>query len=162
MHQQQTALGNIMGTEEIARNEQFLLFPLCFLLNQIIVSPFFHIFDVISLFAAELEEPKIGISGKGINLLFWPLATIFCQFVFYSFLAAGALIHDALSKLYTNAKRNEIADQIRELLTDENAPEKVHLISQYLELMDTDVEAEHRYENEDWFEGVLRERFDSF
>ena len=24
-----------------------------------------HIFDIISLFAAVLEEPKIGISGKG-------------------------------------------------------------------------------------------------
>ena len=28
---------NIVGKEEIARNEQFLLFPQCFLLNQIIV-----------------------------------------------------------------------------------------------------------------------------
>ena len=37
MHQQQTAFENIMGKEEIARNEQFLLFPECFLLNQIIV-----------------------------------------------------------------------------------------------------------------------------
>ena len=54
---------------EIAHNEQFLLFPQCFLLNQIIVSPFVHIFDIISLFAAELEDPKIGIlvSGKGLN-----------------------------------------------------------------------------------------------
>ena len=43
---------------------QFLLFPQCFLLNQIIVSPFVHIFDMISLFAAELGEPKIGILGK--------------------------------------------------------------------------------------------------
>ena len=30
----------------------------CILIN------FVHIFDIISLFAAELEEPKIGISGK--------------------------------------------------------------------------------------------------
>ena len=45
---------------EIARNEQFLLFPQCFLLKQIIVSPppFVHIFAIISLFAAELEAPK--------------------------------------------------------------------------------------------------------
>ena len=49
-------------------NEQFLLFPQCFLLNQIIVSPFVHIFDIISLFAAELEDPDIGISGKGLTL----------------------------------------------------------------------------------------------
>ena len=26
--------------------------------------PFVHIFDIVSLFAAELEEPKIDISGK--------------------------------------------------------------------------------------------------
>ena len=56
-----------MGKEEIARNEQFLLCPQCFLLNRIIVSPSFHIFDIISLFATVLEEPKIGMSGKGLN-----------------------------------------------------------------------------------------------
>ena len=60
-HQQLTGFENIVGKEEIARNKQFLLFPQCFLLNQIIVSPFVHIFDIKSLFAAELEEPKIGI-----------------------------------------------------------------------------------------------------
>ena len=67
MHQQQTAFENIVGKGEIAPNEQFLLFPQCFLLNQIIVSPFVNIFDNISLFAAQFEEPKIGISGKGIT-----------------------------------------------------------------------------------------------
>ena len=67
MHLQQTAFENIVGKGEIARNKQFLLFSQCFLLNQIIVSPFVHIFDIISLFAADLEEPKIGISGKGLN-----------------------------------------------------------------------------------------------
>ena len=35
--QQQTAFENIVGKEEIAGNEQFVLFPQCFLLNQIIV-----------------------------------------------------------------------------------------------------------------------------
>ena len=49
------------------RNEQFLLFQQCILLNQITVSPFVCIFDVISLFAAEFEEPKIGISSKGLT-----------------------------------------------------------------------------------------------
>ena len=49
------------------RNCSFLLFPQSLLLNQKIVSPFVHIFDIISLFAAELEEPKIGISGKGLT-----------------------------------------------------------------------------------------------
>ena len=68
MYQQQTTFQNIVGKGEIACNDQFLLFPQCFLLNQIIVSPFVHIFDIISLFAAEFEEPRIGISGKGLTL----------------------------------------------------------------------------------------------
>ena len=61
MHQQQTSFENIVGKGEIARNVQVLLFPHCFLLSQIIVSLFVNIFDIMSLFAAELEEPKIGI-----------------------------------------------------------------------------------------------------
>ena len=60
MHQQRKAFENIVGKQEIARNDQFLLFPQCFLLNQKILSPFANIFDIISLFAAELEEPKLG------------------------------------------------------------------------------------------------------
>ena len=56
-----------MGKGEIARSEQFLLFPQCFLLKQIIVFPFLHIFAIISLCAAELEEPRIGIRGKGLT-----------------------------------------------------------------------------------------------
>ena len=31
------------------------------------VFPIVHIFDIISLFAGELEEPKIGIWGKGLR-----------------------------------------------------------------------------------------------
>ena len=61
MNQQQTAFENIVGKEEIAHNEQFLLFPQCFLLNQKTVSRFDNIFDIISLLTAELEEPEIGI-----------------------------------------------------------------------------------------------------
>ena len=68
MHQQQTAFENIVGKGEIAHYEQFLLFPQCFLLNQITVSPFTHIFDIISLFAAECEKHTIGISGKGLKV----------------------------------------------------------------------------------------------
>ena len=64
MHQQQIAFENIVGKGEIARNEQFLLFPQIFQLNQTAASPFVHIFDIISLFAVESEEPKIGLSGK--------------------------------------------------------------------------------------------------
>ena len=65
-----TAFENILGKGEIARNKQFLFFPQCFLLNQIIVSPFVHIFYIISLFAAELEDPKIGIRGKALKVNF--------------------------------------------------------------------------------------------
>ena len=68
MHQQQTAFENIVGKGEIAHNEQLLLFLQCFQLNQITVSPFVNIFDIISSFAIELQESKIGISGKGLNL----------------------------------------------------------------------------------------------
>ena len=68
MHQQQTAFENIKGKGEIAGKEQFLLFPQCFLLSQKTVSPFVHIFDTISLVAAEFEEPKMGISSKGLRL----------------------------------------------------------------------------------------------
>ena len=51
----------IVGKGEITRNEQFLLFPQCFLLDRIILSPFVHIFAIVSLFPAELEGPKIDI-----------------------------------------------------------------------------------------------------
>ena len=67
MHQQ-TAFENIVGKEEIARKEQFLLFPQCFLLHQKIVSPFFNVYDIIFLFAAKLDKPKIGMPSKGLNL----------------------------------------------------------------------------------------------
>ena len=56
-----------MGKGEIARNEQFLLYPQRFQLNQISVSPFVQIFDIVSLFGIELEEPKTGISAKVLN-----------------------------------------------------------------------------------------------
>ena len=62
-HQRQTAFENIMETGEIALDEQFLHLAQFFLLVQIIVSTSAHIFDFTSLFAAELEKPKIGISG---------------------------------------------------------------------------------------------------
>ena len=61
MHQQQTGFENIVGKEKIACNEQLLLFPKCFLLNQKIVSPFVNNFDIMSLLAAEFEKPKIGM-----------------------------------------------------------------------------------------------------
>ena len=67
MHHQQTAYENIVRKGEIAHHEQFILFPQCFLLNQIVVSPFIHIFDITSVFAAESEDPKIGKSDKGLR-----------------------------------------------------------------------------------------------
>ena len=68
MHQQQRQLLKTLWEKgEIAHNEQFILFPQCFLPNQIIVFQFVHVLDIISLFAAELEEPKLGISGKGLQ-----------------------------------------------------------------------------------------------
>ena len=66
MYQQQTTFENIVGKGEIAQNEQFLLFPQCFELNQITVYTFVHIFEIISVFAFKLEQPKIGLSGKGL------------------------------------------------------------------------------------------------
>ena len=58
-----------MGKGEIARNEQFLLFSTMFSTQADHCIPFVHIFATIILFAAELEESKIGISGKGLWLL---------------------------------------------------------------------------------------------
>ena len=61
MHQQQTDFENIVEKGEIARIEQFLLFPQCVLLSQKFVSSLVIFYDIISLFTAQLEEPKIGI-----------------------------------------------------------------------------------------------------
>ena len=58
MHQQQTASENIVQKGEIAHNEQILLFPQCFLLNQIIVSPFGHIFNIKLLFVIFIIRPS--------------------------------------------------------------------------------------------------------
>ena len=69
MHQQQTAFENTVGKEEFACYVQFLLFPQCFLLNQIIVYLRVHIFDITSLFDAELEKPIIGISMGECNTI---------------------------------------------------------------------------------------------
>ena len=63
----QTAFENIVGQGEIARHEQFLLFPQYFLFKQITVYSFVHIFEIISLFASELEKPTTDIWGKGLR-----------------------------------------------------------------------------------------------
>ena len=59
-------LKTLWGKGEIARNEQFLLFPQCFLPNQIIQSPFVHILIFICCWIG-IPEPRIGIWGKGLN-----------------------------------------------------------------------------------------------
>ena len=64
MHQQQTAFENIVGKEEIAHKEQFLLFPQCFLLNQKTVSPFFNIYDIISFLLLNWKRPKLACEVK--------------------------------------------------------------------------------------------------
>ena len=73
-----------MGKGEIARNEQFLLFPQSFLLKQIIVWLSVHNFAITSVFAAELEEPKTGISGKWLNILLSRFQPVFNPFDFSS------------------------------------------------------------------------------
>ena len=67
LHQQQKFLKTFWEKEKLLLNRQFIHFPQCFLLNYIIVSPFVDIFDIISEVAFELEEPKISLSGKGLN-----------------------------------------------------------------------------------------------
>ena len=57
----------MVGKGEIARDEEFLHFPQCFVLKEITVSRFVPIFAIIPLFAAELEKPEIGLSGNGLK-----------------------------------------------------------------------------------------------
>ena len=54
--------------EKVLVTSSFLPFPQYFQLSQIIVSPFVPIFDIISLFVALLEEPKLSIWGKGLRM----------------------------------------------------------------------------------------------
>ena len=79
-HQQQAAVGNIVGKQEISRNEQFLLFPQCFLLDEMIESPFVHNFYTISLFVAVFESLKSAYLVKGYHFCFIPILRFFCYF----------------------------------------------------------------------------------
>ena len=48
------------------------------------MSLFVHIFDIISVLAAELENPKIGISGNGlIKILIFSIKTVWCLILKY-------------------------------------------------------------------------------
>ena len=59
-YQQQTAFENIVGKEEIAHYEQFLLFPQCFLLNQKMY-PYLSIFMTSYLyFLMNKKSPNLG------------------------------------------------------------------------------------------------------
>ena len=61
MRQQQMAFENIVGKEEIDRNEQFPLFPQCFLLNQITVVPHFSTFLTFYLYLLlNWKSPKLA------------------------------------------------------------------------------------------------------
>ena len=86
----------------------------------------------------------------------------YCNIIVFLSPTAGALIHDALSKLYCATRKNEIAGQIRDLLEAENAPEKIHIISQYLEMMETNSSSEARHDHEDWFEGLYDSLYHNF
>ena len=63
-------LKTLWEKEKLLVTSNFSFFPQCFQLNQIIVLAFGHVFDIKSLFATELEEPKIEISGKGLRTPF--------------------------------------------------------------------------------------------
>uniref|UniRef100_A0A0B7BH20 CIDE-N domain-containing protein n=1 Tax=Arion vulgaris TaxID=1028688 RepID=A0A0B7BH20_9EUPU len=67
---------------------------------------------------------------------------------------AGELIYLALNGMCDMDKKAEIAEQIRELMTDDTAPEKISIMSQYLDMLETNIDAEERSEHEDWFEGL--------
>ena len=54
-----------MGKEEIAHNEQFLLFPQRFLLNQKIVSSFVNVFDSIFYLLLKWKSLKLACEVKG-------------------------------------------------------------------------------------------------
>ena len=56
---------NIVGKEEIARKEQFLLFPQSFLLNQVIVSSFVQILTSYLYLLLNRKSPKLPYEVKG-------------------------------------------------------------------------------------------------
>ena len=63
----QQLLKTLWEKDKLLVRSNFSFFPQCLLLNQITVSPFVHIFYIISLFAAELEDLKTGIWDKGLR-----------------------------------------------------------------------------------------------
>ena len=95
-HQKQTFLKNIAGKREIACNKQFLLFPQCLVLNQVILSQLVHIFDIISFTIGCPDVTNISISSSG---GFQPLRCLSwfgfrCSFVLKSFFLSMYKIFD--------------------------------------------------------------------
>ena len=68
MHQQLTAFENIVGKEEIARNERFLLFPQYFLLKSENYIPHLSIFMTLHLYLLlDWKSPKLACEVKGLE-----------------------------------------------------------------------------------------------
>ncbi|BFZ22901.1 hypothetical protein BsWGS_25940 [Bradybaena similaris] len=59
-----------------------------------------------------------------------------------------------LMRLPDEGNKKEKAKQIRERMTKELAPEKIHIMAQCLNFLESNIEAEKRNEHKDWFEGV--------
>ena len=66
-HQKQKTFKNIVGIEELLVMSNFFFSHNVFYSDN--CTPFVRIFYIISLFAAELAEPKIGLLGKGLRVV---------------------------------------------------------------------------------------------
>ena len=92
MHLHLTAFENIVGKEEIAHYEQISSFPTIFSTQSENSILFVNMFDIISLFAAELAEPKIGMLGKGLtDILPITFSFLITQYQFLSTLKKKAM-----------------------------------------------------------------------
>ena len=64
------------------------------------------------------------------------------------------LIYGVFNKLQSTTHRADVAGRIREMMTGNSAPEKISVMSQYLAMLETDIESEDRFEDEAWFDGT--------
>ena len=76
----QKAFENIVGKEEIARNEQFLHFPQCFLLNHIILA---HL-SIILLLNWKSTKLACEVNGKYFSTVELTLMLLIILYFFYS------------------------------------------------------------------------------
>ena len=110
------------GKEKIARNEQFLLIPQCFLLYQKLVSPSVNIYDIISLFAAESGESKTWMWGKRLRVkniayssefgrtapktwITWLLSDILCSLILIYSVCLRDILKNASHKWHECSKK---------------------------------------------------------